>query len=420
MAEHIDRSLGLFQNNVPDERFIDPILGLHIEKKNLAVDRVKALHRNLDRSADLALDRLSSCRLAVNVSDCRQLPEAIFPGSRQNHVSGPGIDESIASQNISFFEQVPDSHLDGYASHVSPRLLPLHTTPHHQPKSHLPLPNADQCTAQTCQRQVSEDQSLQEHGGWHIIECLKEVLTGPIALLTMTPESQMTATDVARRIDHTLLRAETTQVEILRLCEEAVTHGFHAVCVNPRWVSAAADRLQGNDVSIAAVVSFPLGADTTKVKVAQVQDAIYAGADEIDMVADLAAIIEGDAQYLLHQLMSVLRACRTVRPAVLLKVIIESAALTTDQKVFACRIAEQAGIDFLKTSTGFHPAGGATVEDVVLMKQTAPKCKIKASGGIKTAEQAMAMLHAGADRIGTSSGIAIVEGLRTDGGAIRQ
>lgn len=261
---------------------------------------------------------------------------------------------------------------------------------------------------------------MQEHGGWHIIECLKEVLTGPIALLTMTPESQMTATDVARRIDHTLLRAETTQVEILRLCEEAVTHGFHAVCVNPRWVSAAADRLQGNDVSIAAVVSFPLGADTTKVKVAQVQDAIYAGADEIDMVADLAAIIEGDAQYLLHQLMSVLRACRTVRPAVLLKVIIESAALTTDQKVFACRIAEQAGIDFLKTSTGFHPAGGATVEDVVLMKQTAPKCKIKASGGIKTAEQAMAMLHAGADRIGTSSGIAIVEGLRTDGGAIRQ
>jgi deoxyribose-phosphate aldolase len=230
----------------------------------------------------------------------------------------------------------------------------------------------------------------------------------------------MTGADVARHIDHTLLRAEATQAEILRLCEEAVTHGFHAVCVNTRWVSAVADRLQGTAVAVAAVVSFPLGADTTKVKVAQTQDAIYTGADEIDMVADLAAIIEGDAQYLLHQLTSVVRACRAVRPPVLLKVIIESAALTTDQKVFACRIAEQAGVDYLKTSTGFHSAGGATVEDVALMKQTAPKCRIKASGGIKTAQQAMAMLDAGAERIGTSSGIAIIKEIDADGRAIRQ
>jgi deoxyribose-phosphate aldolase len=226
--------------------------------------------------------------------------------------------------------------------------------------------------------------------------------------------------DVVQRIDHTLLKAEATQAEILRLCEEAVHYGFHAVCVNGRWLSLAADRLQGTAVAVAGVVSLPLGADTTKVKVAQAQDAVYAGADEIDMVADLAAIIEGDAQYLLHQLMSVLKVCRTMRPPVLLKVIIESAALTTEQKVFACQIAQQAGVDFVKTSTGLHPAGGATVEDVALMKEAAPRCRIKAAGGIKTAQQAMTMLEAGAERIGVSAGVAIIEEIRANDRGIRQ
>lgn len=225
----------------------------------------------------------------------------------------------------------------------------------------------------------------------------------------------MTGNELAKHIDHTLLKATAKREEILRLCEEAVTCGFHSVCVNPRWVPVAADRLHGTAVSVCSVISFPLGADTTKIKVAQAQDAIYAGADEIDMVADLAAIIEGDGKYLLHQLMSVLKACRTMRPPALLKVIIESAALTTDQKVFACQIADQAGVDFVKTSTGFHPAGGATVEDVALMKQSAPHCRVKASGGIRTAEQAIAMLNAGADRIGASASVAIVEELRTNG-----
>lgn len=225
----------------------------------------------------------------------------------------------------------------------------------------------------------------------------------------------MTGNDVARRIDHTLLRAEATQAEILRLCDEAVTYGFHAVCVNDRWLSVAADRLQGTAVAVGGVVSFPLGADTTKAKVAQAQDAVYAGADEIDMVADLATIIEGDAKYLLHQLMSVLKACRTMRPPVVLKVIIESAALTTEQKVFACQVAQQAGVDFIQTGTGLHPAGGATVEDVALMKQAAPGCRIKAAGGIKTAQQAIAMLNAGADRIGTSDAIQIMRELEDAG-----
>jgi deoxyribose-phosphate aldolase len=221
--------------------------------------------------------------------------------------------------------------------------------------------------------------------------------------------------DVAKYIDHTLLRAEATQAEILRLCDEAVAYGFHTVCVNDRWLPLVADRLQETPVQVAGVVSLPLGADTTKIKAAQAQDAIYAGADEVDMVADLAAIIEGDARYLLHQLMTVLRVCRIMRPPVLLKVIIESAALTHEQKILACQIAQEAGVDYVKTSTGFHPAGGATVEDVKLMKEAAPRCKVKAAGGIKTAQQALALLEAGASRIGTSAGVRIMDEIRAMG-----
>jgi deoxyribose-phosphate aldolase len=227
--------------------------------------------------------------------------------------------------------------------------------------------------------------------------------------------SATTAKEVARAIDHTLLKAEATRADILRLCDEALTYGFHAVCVNGRWVSVVADRLHGTAVTVAGVVSLPLGADTTKVKVAQARETIYDGADEIDMVADLASIVEGDTRYLLHQLRSVRAVCRSMRPPVLLKVIIESAALTREQKVFACEIGQQAGADFIKTSTGMHPAGGATVEDVRLMKETAPNCRIKAAGGIKTAQQALAFLAAGAERIGTSASVQIVKELQPAG-----
>lgn len=229
----------------------------------------------------------------------------------------------------------------------------------------------------------------------------------------------MTRNDIARYIDHTLLKAEATRAEILRLCEEAVSYGFHAVCVNGRWLPLVAERLHGTAVNVGGVVSMPLGADTTKTKVAQAREAIQAGADEIDMVADLAAIIEADAGYLLHEFQSAVGVCRSMRPPVLLKVIIESAALTHDQKVFACEIAQQARVDFIKTSTGLHPAGGATVEDVRLMKEAAPHCKVKAAGGIRTAQQVLAFLEAGAERIGTSAGVQIMEELRTvnsDGG----
>ena len=214
---------------------------------------------------------------------------------------------------------------------------------------------------------------------------------------------------LAGSIDHTLLDATVATEQIEQLCRDAKIYGFHTVCVNGRWVALVAELLAGSKVAVGGVVSLPLGADTTKIKVAQAKDAIWAGADEIDMVADLAAIIDGDSKYLSNQLRAVLNVCRSMRPAVVLKVMIESAALSCDQKIFACKIAQQLGVDFIKTSTGLHPSGGATLEDIKLMKETAPDCKIKAAGGIRTAKQALDMLAAGAERIGTSAGVQIIE-----------
>ena len=224
----------------------------------------------------------------------------------------------------------------------------------------------------------------------------------------MNNEHQISDKELAGCIDHTLLGATATSEQIKQLCEEAKSYGFAAVFVNPRWVDLAAEQLAEAKVAVGGVVSLPLGADSTKIKVAQAKEAIFAGADEIDMVADLAAIIEGDEKYLSGQLRAVLKVCHSMRPKVCLKVIIESAALTEKQKIFACRIADGVGVDFVKTSTGMNPAGGATVEDVKLMKEAAPNCKVKAAGGIRTAKQALEMLEAGAERIGTSSGVQII------------
>ena len=210
-------------------------------------------------------------------------------------------------------------------------------------------------------------------------------------------------------IDHTLLKPTATRENIEQLCNEAIEYGFHSVCINTRWLPLAAELLQNTNIKISGIAGFPLGGDSTKIKVAQVKDAIFDGADEIDMVADLASIIEGDSKYLSRELYSVLKVCRSMKPPVLLKVIIESAALNEEQIIFACKIAQEVGVDFIKTSTGLHPSGGATIEAVKLMKDTAPKCKIKAAGCIQTAQQALDMLEAGADRIGTSAGMKIIE-----------
>jgi len=225
--------------------------------------------------------------------------------------------------------------------------------------------------------------------------------------VTVTDQRQL-----AGVIDHTLLAATATSDQIKQLCREAKEYGFFAVSVNPRWVALAAEELDGSKVKVGGVVSLPLGADSTKIKAAQANEAIFAGADEIDMVADLAAIIGGDSAYLSNQLLAVRKVCRSMRPPVLLKVIIESAALTREQKIFACQIADKCGVDFVKTSTGMNPAGGATVEDIRLMKEAAPRCRVKAAGGIRTVKQVLEMLEAGAERIGTSSGVQIINEFR--------
>ncbi|MBN1975489.1 MAG: deoxyribose-phosphate aldolase [Sedimentisphaerales bacterium] len=221
--------------------------------------------------------------------------------------------------------------------------------------------------------------------------------------------NKISVSQLAGYIDHTLLNPTATKDGIERLCHEAIEYGFHTVCINTRWIPLVAEILHDTQIKIDGVVSFPLGADSTKIKVAQAKEAIFAGADEIDMVADLASIIEGDAKYLARQLYEVNKVCHSMKPPVLLKVIIESAALNDEQIIFACRIAQEVGVDFIKTSTGLNAAGGATVEAVRLMKESAPKCKIKAAGGIKTAKVAIAMLEAGADRIGSSAAIKIIE-----------
>ncbi len=228
-------------------------------------------------------------------------------------------------------------------------------------------------------------------------------------------EQQISDKQLAGCIDHTLLDATATKEQIEQLCREAKTYGFHTVCVNGRWVSMAAELLAGSKVAVGGVVSLPLGADSTKIKVAQTKEAIFAGADEIDMVADLAAIIAGNSKYLQSQIQAVLKVCRSMRPVVVLKMIIESAALNHDQKIFACQAADRCGVDFIKTSTGMNPAGGATIEDIKLIKETAPTCKIKAAGGIRTAKQALEMLAAGAERIGTSSSVKIINEFKEAG-----
>jgi deoxyribose-phosphate aldolase len=227
----------------------------------------------------------------------------------------------------------------------------------------------------------------------------------------------MNEKQLARMIDHTLLKPQAVRQDIHSLCQQAKEFEFCTVCINPRWVSYAADLLHGSCVGVASVVGFPLGTDSTKIKAAQTKEAIFSGSDEIDMVADLSAVIEGDQAYLRRQFHAVLKVCRSVRPLVSLKVIIECAALTDVQKQFVCQVAQAAGVDYIKTSTGFHPAGGAALEDVQLIKQEAPHCRIKAAGGIGNADLALAFIRAGAHRIGTSAGVDIIQEFRAGGTA---
>ncbi|MEN0059037.1 MAG: deoxyribose-phosphate aldolase [Bdellovibrio sp.] len=213
-------------------------------------------------------------------------------------------------------------------------------------------------------------------------------------------------------IDHTLLKAEASTAQIEKLCQEALTHQFFSVCVNSSFVSHCASLLKGSSVKVCCVVGFPLGAMEMQSKAYETQRAVENGAHEIDMVLHVGALKEGRLQYVQDDIKAVVTAAkgRTV------KVILETALLNDEQKVAACKAAQAAGAHFVKTSTGFG-GGGATIEDIKLMRSSVnTSMEVKASGGIKDLAQAQALIAAGASRLGTSSGVAILQGQTAQGG----
>ena len=218
--------------------------------------------------------------------------------------------------------------------------------------------------------------------------------------------------EMAADIAHTLLKPEATPEQIDTLCDEAKEHHFYSVCVNSSWTAHCARRLRGSPVKVCAVVGFPLGAMDSRSKAFEARHAVEEGAQEIDMVINVGALKAGRLDKVEEDIRAVRRACRN---PVLLKVIIETALLTDEEKVIACKLAQKAGADFVKTSTGFSKAG-ATVEDVALMRRTVgPKMGVKAAGGVRSGEDARRMIAAGATRLGTSSGVVIVSGGTSEG-----
>ncbi len=207
-------------------------------------------------------------------------------------------------------------------------------------------------------------------------------------------------------IDHTLLKATATIAEIETLCKKAVKYDFFSVCVNSCYVSYAKNFLKGTDINVCSVIGFPLGAMSLRSKVFETEQAIADGADEIDMVINVGLLKSGEIEQVLNEITQIKKACGER----VLKVILETCYLTDEEKRLACELSVKAGADFVKTSTGFG-SGGATVEDVILMKQAVSgKAKIKASGGVRDFETAMKYVDLGVQRIGTSNGIAIVTG----------
>lgn len=207
-----------------------------------------------------------------------------------------------------------------------------------------------------------------------------------------------------RYIDHTMLKANATRADIEKLCQEAKQHEFASVCVNTCFVPLAAELLRGSEVKVCCVVGFPLGAMSTPAKAFEAQWAVEHGAQEVDMVLNVGAMISGEEEIVLRDIEAVVQAAH---PKAIVKVILENCLLNDEQKIRACKLCVQAGAEFVKTSTGFSN-GGATVEDVALMKRVVDgRAKVKAAGGIRTRQQALAMIEAGADRIGASAGIAI-------------
>jgi deoxyribose-phosphate aldolase len=211
--------------------------------------------------------------------------------------------------------------------------------------------------------------------------------------------------DYNRLIDHTILAQDAVEAQVKQICEEAIEHNFASVCVNPCWVKYCAEKLKGSNSKVCTVIGFPLGATSTASKVFELRQAIEDGATELDMVINVGWLKNGQDDLVENEIALLKEACGDL----VLKVIIETCLLTDEEKVRACLLAKKAGADFVKTSTGFSK-GGATVHDIELMRKTVgPDMGVKASGGVRTKEDMIAMVEAGATRIGTSRGVELVK-----------
>jgi deoxyribose-phosphate aldolase len=223
----------------------------------------------------------------------------------------------------------------------------------------------------------------------------------------MKADHVMSAGDIARLIDHTLLRPDAVRQQIVDLCKETEKYDFYSVCVNPIWVKVCADILKGGRGKVCTVIGFPLGASCRATKMCEAETAVRDGADELDMVINVGALKSGDHETVKEDIKGIVAIAGK---GINVKVIIETALLTDDEKVTAAKFVQECGASFVKTSTGFAKSG-ATIEDVALLRRTVgPGFGVKASGGIKDTATAMAMIRAGATRLGTSSGIAILAG----------
>jgi len=242
---------------------------------------------------------------------------------------------------------------------------------------------------------------------YNYLERVRPVVDAGADRIASTLGIMPTDGSLAHMIDHTLLKPEASQDQIAQLCHEARKYGFASVCVNPTNAKLCAQLLKGSGVPVCVVVGFPLGATPTEVKVFETQQAIRDGASEVDMVINVGALKSKDYELVEQDIASIARACHANNA--ILKVIIEAALLTDEEKVIACQLAKVAGADFVKTSTGFGP-GGATVEDVALMRRVVgPRMGVKAAGGIRSYADAQKMIAAGASRIGASAGVKIVQ-----------
>lgn len=213
---------------------------------------------------------------------------------------------------------------------------------------------------------------------------------------------------MASMIDHTVLKPVATREQVIQLCKEAREYQFASVCVNPWFVRLVAQELKGSGVKTCTVIGFPLGANTTELKAYEAKKAVEEGAEEVDMVINIGALKEGDLEYVENDIAQVVKASE----GALVKVIIETCFLTDEEKVSACQLAKKAGAHFVKTSTGFG-TGGATAADVALMRKTVgDSVSVKASGGVRNLQDALAMAEAGANRIGTSSGLSIINEMK--------